>query len=854
MSQERRLIPVTDNSIQDVINTIDSYQYGPIRALAQDPPQNSFDARFEGQLVRVEYRLLSRENEAGQNINLLTITDTGTTGLDGPILGQSDLDQRTQTEGGLVIKQGENWAAFEAMRYTKSGEDKLGSRGQGKYAYLFHSAHQPPGATSELPIHSQWMVILYDTLLTNGEYRFGGRFHNPSAQRIEPPFIGAEARQMVADAYRGSSFNIPLGLEPLSEPGTRIIIPYLSEEARESINSGELVNLLESLWWRKIQKRELSISVVDQTGLAHQVGVPRYWQSESWKTNESQEYYVQESITLHSDSAADRKIIKRVVFVVDDASDINDENDGLPQRNGVQLLRGGQWIETLPADIFADYIPFDYRTGFRGFVEFDRQLERRLREIENPAHDGFNRRMGIYRDIVAVIKNCVNKFALANGWIENQETIVDPRHDDLVREFTKLFVDVQPDGPAPSPIKWHCDVHVTYPSDTAFVDWGDDISVEAICYRDPSVDGQMVTFNAKLVRPDGSKVEIFNSRSQKLRSSRSEERTTASVSFGELKIKHPGEPGSKFISPGRYSVEVDCTAEEQLMVTGKSYFYVAQTPPKPSRDVTLELIVCNPEDGGNVIPHGGRLRWKAVVRNYQSSTIDGLLVVSIEDEPVVLCQKSFELPGSVLGDQPTCCLEEGLRTVQPAGYVGTDVLELSEGRYKILASVTKDDDTIAAAHRIIYVGAPPPDDEPTGNLPFRLVADESGKVNARWLLDDPVTDHMYTLRWSSSNPIYQALARSTRPKGSIRLPREEYLSEIIAEGLVDWAMREYQRQGDEGRLRLIVSGAWSSGSELGRRFEQLVEKLKSEADHPILFSETQRELAAIMVEVARKVR
>ena len=625
---------------------------------------------------------------------------------------------------------------------------------------------------------------------------------------------------MVADTYRGSSFSIPLGLEPLSEPGTRIIIPYLSEEAYEAINSGELVHLLESLWWRQIQKQELSITVADQTGLTYHVGVPRYWQSEPWKSSEPQEYYIQENIPLLSDRDTSRKIIKRVVFVVN-ASENDEENDGLPQRNGVQLLRRGQWIETLPADNFADYIPLDYRAGFRGFVEFDRQLERELRQIEYPAHDGFNKRMGIYRDIVAVTKKCVQEFALENGWIENQETTVDPRHEDLVREFTKLFVDIQPDGPAPSPIKWQCDVHVTYPSDIAYVDWGDDISVEAICYREPISDGQMVTFVAKLVRPNGSKVEIFTSRSQKLRSSRSAENSTASVSFGELEIRHPGEPGSNFIGAGRYSIEMDCTVGEQVMVTGRSYFYVAQNPPKPSRDVTLELIVYNPEDGGNVIPHGGCLRWKATVRNYRPATLDGQLIVSIEDKPVVLYQRSVELPGSVLGNQPTCFSAEDLKAVQTAGHVGTNVLELPEGRYKISASVAKDDDIIASAHKIIYVGAPPPDEEDTGNLPFRLVADESGRVLARWYLDDPATDPMYILRWSSNNPIYQALAL-TGPKGYIRLPREEYLSEIIAEALVDWAMREYHKQGDEGRLRLIVSGAWSSGSELGQRLNNLL--------------------------------
>ena len=34
-----------DNNVEDVISTIEAYDCGSIRALAQDPPQNFLDAR-----------------------------------------------------------------------------------------------------------------------------------------------------------------------------------------------------------------------------------------------------------------------------------------------------------------------------------------------------------------------------------------------------------------------------------------------------------------------------------------------------------------------------------------------------------------------------------------------------------------------------------------------------------------------------------------------------------------------------------------------------------------------------------------------------------------------------------------
>jgi hypothetical protein len=52
---------------------------------------------------------------------------------------------------------------------------------------------------------------------------------------------------------------------------------------------------------------------------------------------------------------------------------------------------------------FGDVIPLDRRLGFRGFVEFDREVEAELREIESPQHDGFQRRRALVKQIDLVI-------------------------------------------------------------------------------------------------------------------------------------------------------------------------------------------------------------------------------------------------------------------------------------------------------------------------------------------------------------------------------------------------------------------------------------------------------------------
>ena len=69
-------------------------------------------------------------------------------------------------------------------------------------------------------------------------------------------------------------------------------------------------------------------------------------------------------------------------------------------------------------------------------------------------------------------------------------------------------------------------------------------------------------------------------------------------------------------------------------------------------------------------------------------------------------------------------------------------------------------------------------------------------------------------------------------------------------------MRERKQFGDEGPIRLVSERVQMSSSELGNRFEDLIEHLETYASDgdPLEYGETQRKLAALMVEVARRTR
>ncbi len=426
---------------------------GSLRALAQEPVQNALDAVREGQgLVEVEYRLLRRYPAAGGLCYLLTITDSGTTGLRGPMVSDEDLEARH-----FKLKPEENWAAFEAQGYTKENEGALGSRGQGKAAFLYHS--YVPGQTRR-------MLMLYDTLLADGEYRLGMRFARPVDQRRSPPFYNEEAKAIVQDDtfQHGDELSIPLGLAPLRDIGTRVIIPYLAEEDVPKLRpDNELGRWLQRCWWRAIQLGKLQIRVVDdETGAEQTIEPPAWWQDmprEKGKPKQSG-FWVDlpdggRACTWGELPLDDGRQIRRLVILHSDALEEDEITKDHPEFAGIQILRGSQWIETPGARAYyGDLIPLNKRAGFRGFVEFGKQTDSALRAAENSQHDGFDAR-GIKGKVVRDIRNelvdRVREFSTKMGWeaasqISTQQ--VTQREKTTLTRFLETFLN--PNGRKPS--------------------------------------------------------------------------------------------------------------------------------------------------------------------------------------------------------------------------------------------------------------------------------------------------------------------------------------------------------------------------------------------------------------------
>ena len=601
---------------------------GAIRALAQEPVQNSKDAASRGR-AEVEYRLHKRRSENGIDFYLLTITDSNTTDLRGSIHSLSDLVK------GAPLAEGENWAAFEGMGYTKkASEDVLGSRGQGKAAYLYHSS--PPPLTSLGP---ERMVMLYDTLLPGGEYRLGVWYANPNALVRQPPFLGEEARNVVSTRHAEEGMEIELGLKPLTQVGTRVIVPYLSPEALEAFQSGELYRWLQRCWWRAVQTG-LAIALVNEHGIRQEVDIPSWWESEPWKRRT-------DGLRLYRDiDVGDGLKIKRIVLRYDEALGGDD-----PDFWGVQLLRGRQWIETLGQEALGDYIPRVRRPGFRGFVEFEREAELAFRRGEKPQHERFDRRSYGVKELIDAIEARVAKFAEEQGWSQPAPTRHAPGAEQAIAYAIQRFfargAHRRPDegrvpaAPGSQPplipqdpvVHWECDLRFDLPDPSvARVDWGQSIrNVEAdVRIEPPPAFGHGATVSLEATPADHqNRATVVARVPVEVRGG------TSTARFGDFQIIR-GLPSAERIQcpePGQYRLRARVEASgSQVAKSAARSIYVNEDPPERLRHpYSLSISVANHSPRQQRINSGDIIGVQVSVTNRSVNTEDFTLTASLGD-------------------------------------------------------------------------------------------------------------------------------------------------------------------------------------------------------------------------------
>ena len=849
------------NMVTQVASIIEGYNMGALRALAQEPVQNSKDEKREKQ-VRVEYRLHRRRSSDGKEYHILTVTDSGTGGLKGPVLTQEQLEAR-----GHQLKDGENWAAFEGQGFTEKTGGEGGSRGQGKSALLYHS--DPEELLSD---GRERCLMLYDTLLESGDYRFGVRYANPSDRIQSPPLYSDEARAAVQGEYPvGDDLIVSLSLDPLDKSGTRVIVPFLKQSVMDAIKGGELQRWLQRCWWRAIQVGDLEITLVDQDGREKTIEAPSWWEDNPWGKIDPR-YSVIEDIPV-----GDGLKIKRIVLFHEPDLESDEIHGYSAQYQGVQLLRNQQWIETL--DI-RDHVPPEHRAGFRGFAEFDKRLELRLKDSERPQHESFDGRYFPVSQVRQAIQSAVEEFSLSRGWKKatrtHEATGADQQHaEDFLATFAttgsqKTRANNRGNNTTTTPVTdWKCQLAITFPDPkTARVNWGDTLSDIAVTMdASPVPDGRWARVELELTR-EGDKTPL------RIQSSNVEMFTQVqTVQIGDFRIVS-GKATTGQLScpePDVYQIRAKVIHNGRRVASSMRRFYLGVNPPEPpnSYPYTVSISAKNlSEPSLRRYRSGDEIGVQVTVKNKTTDDVELLLDASLDD--LLICDgRKVTVDGTPKGDTPNVSvgaverilLQTRNRSQQmsmdsllnPASPT-TKTLTLEPGLYYVRADLRLpgNDEVIAYASTTIPFEVDPSGQRP--DLPFTIEGIEGDSSHPMWSLDQ-LADGEYILRYPVKYPIYDQLPEPNRSSPKLG-GRKAFIGDICANGLVEWAL-DPLLTGDGSRLEILKDSQPEGADEemwtgYCERLDLLEQRFDSQRkDSPREYDRMKRQTAADMLHIFR---
>ena len=843
------------NMVQEVENIINGYSMGELRALAQDPVQNSLDARADDEsVVRVEYQVHNRETRIGIPLSILTVTDSGTTGLSGSIITPAELQRRDYR-----LEGGENWAAFEAQGFTKSDLDKLGSRGQGKSAFLYHS--RVP--TSPNSVIDRRMIMLYDTLLESGEYRLGVRFASPADTIRTPPLLDFEAREAVRRRYFRPSnehpdLELPMGFEMLEEVGTRIIVPFLSPSAMRAISDGTMLKWLQRCWWRPIQQGRIEISLKFPNRPTQYVDVPSWWDNEPWVGSDVAN--IREFTNIEIDPNDDTNRIERLVLLHDEELEAPEElHSTYPEFSGIQLLRHGQWVETLGAkQDFPDIVPFAHRGQFRGFAEFNEPLNQTLRAFERPQHDSLDGRYTEVKQIRGKIEECLREFARDQGWQiadELSNTSSDASDAELMENIVASFIspealqnaaaDTGTGGGTTTErkLEWEFDFDFNYPSNTARVNWDQSITgLRMSCRHRPHDRKLNVNFRLELKRPFGR----FRTLTQKFADSRA---GRAEVEFDDLQVvqqKNPFASGTLFAEcpePGEYQMRASLLWDGNVVKRVSRPIYVEEDPPPPPtrNRQTLSLNLMNVTRGVDLT--------QTVSRINSGDSIELVVTATNREDKEAVCSLDTSVIASgefnglhstlLLADDERCTIGAAIAggspqsrvvlrktfrvfTSEPESEIGEDFVVLPAGRHRLSADLYSESSTEPPAHasKVLYVEISPSGQN--RRMPFRFNPIDRADATLWSLRQDTDDLGEWTLDYNRASALYQQTVGGAGSPSA----KQAFYGYVCVEALIDWALIPYLEKKDESNITVLRQAASSFGNtQWQEQYEDALQRL-----------------------------
>jgi len=351
---------------EDVTAIVDGYRAHTVvpHAVQKDAIQNGWSARRnrKGREWSFTFELL-----IAQDRKFLLMTDQGTTGLTGRVLTPEEYEMDLPSE--------ERWGRFEGVAFTQPrAERTLGSRGRGKFIFV--------GASKE-------HTILYDTLRSDGSYRFGFR----TVIRTESPvaaYDGDEGKQKLKDM----TDNL---IHPLSSVGTRVIIVSPVDELVEGLKKGQFLRYIGETWWEIVLKYGATIRVkVD--GREQIASVPKEF---DLKDEDSRRYKVwvrrNQRVTVGF-----REIrIKNLHMVYSSERPVPEDIRGVAiQRDGMKVCM-----------IEPRYMGREIAERLYGYINLDADTEEALLEDEGIEHYSYDFRRSLPGAVKRFVEDEMMRFA-----------------------------------------------------------------------------------------------------------------------------------------------------------------------------------------------------------------------------------------------------------------------------------------------------------------------------------------------------------------------------------------------------------------------------------------------------------
>ncbi len=356
-------------------NLADTYPNSIAHGLQKDAIQNAVDARKGRQRVRIHFELL--ENDKGK---FLSITDSNTIGLTGPVLYDSESYKED-----LPVDY--HWARFESFAFTKTDPDAIGARGQGKFIFLRASSNY---------------TMYYDTLRDDGIYRVGAT----KATMTECPILPPEDSDPWEGSLGESELHERCGLSPISKVGSRIIIEDPIAEVLEELEDGSFVDAIEETWFRAIEKRTLEV-LITNAGKTRTAKLPTPYPLPDEDTEDVKTWILgtdisEDSITVSSQNYR----IKNFRAAYHDTRNPIDDSG-----QGIAIIHNGMKI----CNIKMSSAPPNVQERLAGFIEFDQKLERELRkgDNQNPNHYNLRWRRALPHQIKSYVQEQLDAFGLS---------------------------------------------------------------------------------------------------------------------------------------------------------------------------------------------------------------------------------------------------------------------------------------------------------------------------------------------------------------------------------------------------------------------------------------------------------